>query len=313
MRNAGEEWIEYPEVSAQSRALQTYLTKKAKLSPGALVLILLENRAEWLISDFACTFAGIISVPVAPTTPAHQLAKILEQTSVCAAICSAKQIPLLSEALNKDECKSLQEVILVDCMTAPGIHAKLTPWLIAISETEILPFVNPGYEPNKVAASLIFSSGSTGVPKASIITYGALNDEWRGQSFGASINFAYEPLAYSTQRLLAYDALSSGGHVTFFSGDMTNFFSELRDAAPTAFSGPPRIWNMLYAIYKAKLSVLLKEGMIEGEAHRQVSLEIKSYFGPNIRSVSTGGAPTAPVCSLDPQLCNINLPHSCRY
>lgn len=51
-----------------------------------------------------------------------------------------------------------------------------------------------------------------------MIDNSTLAAEFSQDSMFPTVIFAYEPLAYSTQRFLVYSALASGGHVTFFSG-----------------------------------------------------------------------------------------------
>ncbi|MCL4415587.1 MAG: hypothetical protein M1365_02630 [Actinobacteria bacterium] len=51
-----------------------------------------------------------------------------------------------------------------------------------------------------------------------MIDNATLAAEFSQDSMFPAVIFAYEPLAYSTQRFLVYSALASGGHVIFFSG-----------------------------------------------------------------------------------------------
>jgi len=64
MKDHNGSWLEYFDVSLLARSLQTYLITHCKISQGSMVLILLDNCPEWLISDFACIFAGLVTVPV---------------------------------------------------------------------------------------------------------------------------------------------------------------------------------------------------------------------------------------------------------
>jgi fatty acid CoA ligase FadD9 len=263
-------WLEYPEVALQSRALQTYWLR-SNIPTASMALIFLDNSPKWLIADFACIFAGFISVPVATTTSASQLAAILKRTQVTVAVCGSHHVALLAGAL-REVGQTLDNLVVVensedsDGSESRSVFAELCPIVACWSEVTQL---KGGLAPIQASknpedyATLIFSSGSTGVPKATIFTDACLLREWSGMSMLPVYIFAYEPMCYSTQRLLSYDALRSGGYVVFFSGDMSHFFEELRDAAPSNFSGPPRLWNMLYAIYKAKVVQYTEEGRKE--------------------------------------------------
>lgn len=210
------------------------------------------------MTDFACQFSGYVSVPVATTVPMVQVAAILTQTNPLIAVCGPKQIPILFEALTKTPTPCIQHLVIVhDKGTptglGPGPHPfQVRSWDDLITITENFEPLRPSTNNGQVV-TLIFSSGSTGTPKAAMIDDQSLNAEFARDSMVPQVIFSYEPLAYSTQRFLAYGALSSGGLVFFFSGNMENFFQELKEASPSSFSGPPRIWNVLYAIYKAKV------------------------------------------------------------
>jgi fatty acid CoA ligase FadD9 len=293
-------------VAIYSRSLQTYLIKNLEIPHASFGLLLCENCPEWAIADFANVFAGLVTVPVAITTPSSQLAAVIKLTSVVFATCGLNRVSLLASALEEAEYTRLTDVIVIAtqeeienseaCARLLNFCKRITCYYDTVKLEKLEDFepLRPSEAPQSVL-TLTFSSGSTGTPKAATISDKWLNRDWN-QGLGVPRDiFAYEPLAYSSQRLLLVDSLTSGGYTVFFSGNMATFFEELREAAPNALFAPPRIWNMLYAIFKAKVAKYrYEEGGTEEGAKSKATYEIRSYLGPNMGGISTGGAPTSP-------------------
>ena len=80
-----------------------------------------------------------------------------------------------------------------------------------------------------------------------------------------------------------------------------------RTLPPPVFSAPPRVWNMLFALYKAGISDPVKKEQFrkeykkervheekidkekfEEEWEKHVAAQVKKVLGSRIRSISTG-------------------------
>jgi long-subunit acyl-CoA synthetase (AMP-forming) len=81
-----------------------------------------------------------------------------------------------------------------------------------------------GY-PNEIA-TLMYTSGSTGLPKGTIVFNKTQNSELSGRSVFLSplVMVSYMPLAHAMQRSSSYVCLAGGGHTGIFQGVAT-FFS----------------------------------------------------------------------------------------
>ena len=72
--------------------------------------------------------------------------------------------------------------------------------------------------------------------------------------------FCYEPLSYSTQRILLLSGLTDGSEIYMFSNTTGHLFAELEEASPTSLSAPPRVWNCFFGLYQAVFEKKRREG-----------------------------------------------------
>jgi long-chain acyl-CoA synthetase len=143
------------------------------LRPGDRLAIMSRTRYEWTLLDFAAWAAGLITVPIYPTSSTRQVAWILRDAGVRA--CAVERIEeartlstIRGELPELDHLWQLTalaggEMTAIDHIAAAGRdvpdsavaerRALLAPWL---------------------AATLIYTSGTTGTPKGCVITHGNL-------------------------------------------------------------------------------------------------------------------------------------------
>lgn len=139
--------------------------------------------------------------------------------------------------------------------------------------------------------TLLFTSGSTGAPKCAMLSEAALLREFVRLNFWRPVVFmSFSPFSYSSARLTLYDVIGNGGRLTIWNGNMDTFFEQIRLSNVCGFAAPPRIWNILFAKYKALTHGKEDDETVVEKAKR----EILQIFGTHCRSVSTGGAITAP-------------------
>ena len=80
---AGKGWRGYT-VKEFERATRETAARLARAgtAPGDRIALLVENRPEWHILDFACHILGAVPVPLYATLPAHQVRYIVARLPV---------------------------------------------------------------------------------------------------------------------------------------------------------------------------------------------------------------------------------------
>ncbi len=266
-------WTTFGEVFEMARSLATVLLRRKPAElPKIFAALSGRNCVEWVVSDMAILFCGGVSVPIDPSVTAEQALLFLAHAQAT--------VVLAEEAVARRIGSVPQQVMVWGS----------EEWKRAVSlpEAEWSPIV-PAASRDDIR-TLLFTSGSTGAPKCAVINDGALQHEFcRLQFWRPLVFFAFQPFGYSSGRLTLYDVIGNGGRQTMFNGDMSTFFEQLRLTKVSGFSAPPRIWNMLYAIYKSKIAG--RED--DPEAVKECSMDVVNLFGSHCRSVSTGGAITS--------------------
>lgn len=135
------------------------------LRRGDRVVISLENSIEAVISIFAALKAGGVFVMVNPTTKADKLAFVLNDSRAAALVCHRRQVPRLQEASTPTPHLSIVVIEGQPRDKAPG-------------DRRTVPFHEPPDVPLRPSngididlAALVYTSGSTGIPKGVMLTH----------------------------------------------------------------------------------------------------------------------------------------------
>jgi long-chain acyl-CoA synthetase len=143
------------------------------LRPGDRLAIMSRTRYEWTLLDFAAWAAGLITVPIYPTSSPHQVSWILRDAGVQACVVERINEARTLTTLRHDipglrhlwqlTALSGAEGTALDHIAAAGRDIPDS----AVTERRAL--LAPWH-----AATLIYTSGTTGTPKGCVITHGNL-------------------------------------------------------------------------------------------------------------------------------------------
>jgi len=232
---------------------------------GDFVAIMATNRPEHVVADQAAVHAG-----ATPSTFYFTLAP--EQIRYCAGHCEAKVAVLENRDMLKrwqeirEELPALRHLVVIDgAADESGKDGVLTWDQLVASGREALAADPTAFEElrGKVrpedAATLLYTSGTTGPPKGVLLTHQnllyeckALNRMHGLPSGGSSVS--YLPLAHIAERVLSiYGPLTLRSHV-WFCPDPAQAVEYVREARPTLFFGVPRVWEKVRAGINAKLA-----------------------------------------------------------
>ena len=232
---------------------------------GDFVAIMATNRPEHVVADQAAVHAG-----ATPSTFYFTLAP--EQIRYCAGHCEATVAVLENRDMLKrwreirGELPALRHLVVIEGAEAEsGTDGVLTWDQVVAGGREALAADPNAFEElrGKVrpedAATLLYTSGTTGPPKGVLLTHhnvlfecSALNRMHGLPSGGSSVS--YLPLAHIAERVLSiYGPLTLRSHV-WFCPDPAQAVEYVREARPTLFFGVPRVWEKVRAGINAKIA-----------------------------------------------------------
>ncbi|NOH27501.1 AMP-binding protein [Vibrio mediterranei] len=256
------EFVEFTYADVADKALRLVSALRGLgIQPGEKVALISKNCAEWFICDLAMMLGDYISVPIFPTAGADTIEYCLTHSEskvlVAGKLDDAKATTSVIESLGDLITISLPYDTAPDCQhTFNQLIADNKP-----SEER------PVHYDDKLM-SLVYTSGTSGLPKGAMLTYGAFS--WSVQRLidhiGIEPNdrlFSYLPLAHITERVYIFGSSVVGGVQTAFPESLDTFIEDVKMQRPTLFISVPRLWTLFQQriqdkLPQKKLNILLK-------------------------------------------------------
>ena len=230
----------WKDVVDESRRMAAFLRQQG-FEPGARIAILSKNCAWWLMSDFAIWMAGYVSVPLYPTLAAGTITQILQH--------SEARLLFVGKL---DDWEAMRPGVPagMPCVSYPlspdSVRERVDMrWDEIVART--LPVTGSPLREADELATIVYTSGTTGMPKGVMQTFGAfawgIDSGLRRISVGNDTRMlSYLPLAHVAERaLVEHGQLATGMHV-FFAESLDTFARDLQRARPTVFFSVPRLW-----------------------------------------------------------------------
>ena len=230
---------------------------------GESVAIQSENRPEWFFADVGTQSIGAVSVGLYPTNPAAEVKYLLSHSD--SKILFAEDQEQVDKALEViDSLPQLEKIVYFE---NKGMYSYDHPKLMTFSEFldigkgEYESF--PEFVENEIkqlddndVAIMVYTSGTTGPPKGSMITHGNLR--WvatqlpyfpisNNLSEGDSQFLSYLPLCHVFGRLID---LLIGIHLMAtinFAESIDTVQADLAEVQPTIFPAVPRILEKMHS------------------------------------------------------------------
>ncbi len=255
---------------------------------GDRVGILSENRREWPIADVGILTAGAVDVPLhAPLTPpqcAYQLAH-----SGARGLFVSGQAQLDKIASVRDELPAIEFIVSLD-----PAHSDVFPGLLTWDGLlqrghRDLPWVAEEIRRRESTltrddlATIIYTSGTTGRPKGVMLTHGNLvsNAEATIACSGSSptdVLLSWLPYSHIYARTCDLYVTTLAGATLALAESAETLVVNLAEIQPTDFTSVPRFYEKVWSA-------------VEALPPAERAARLRRIFGPNVRRLSSGGAP----------------------
>ncbi len=222
------------------------------VTPGERIAILAANRSEWTIMDMASMTIGSVPVGVYTTSAPVQVEHILRDSSATMLLLETDdQFVRLRDCLAN--CPTLRHVVVIE--GRKGVDG-YTTWSDFVERGEpeaaqaAVDQARDRLRPELIA-SLVYTSGTTGVPKGVMLTHGNLVAITKMGLQAITEHrpddrvLSYLPLAHVAERGISTLGPSMAGYAAYFCRSVEELPKHLAEVRPTIFLGVPRLWEKI--------------------------------------------------------------------
>lgn len=229
----GQQTLTYRQVSERSNQLANRL-RKMGVGPETVVALCLERTADLVVAPLAVWKAGGAYVPLDPHFPASRLALMLEDSGAAVVVTESALLPRLPAVLPALLCLDQEGAVLArESREAPAVETR-----------------------GDSLAYVLYTSGSTGIPKGVEIPHAALVNflmsMQREPGMGPGDRLlAVTTFSFDIAGLELYLPLVSGGRVVIAPREVTlegeALAALMREQGITVMQATPVTWRMLLA------------------------------------------------------------------
>jgi len=304
--------------------------EKMGVTTGDRVVIVSENRPEWLIADFAVMSLGAVSVPTYTTNTARDHLHIIGNSGAKAAIISTKALArtFLKAAHQSDDL--IHAITMEKYVLEQRLNVQVHHWdeVVNAENADVEGFRARTENTDRNAiACLIYTSGTGGLPKGVMLHHGSILQNHDGASdvirkigIDNHIFLSFLPLSHAYEHTAGQCWPLSIGAQIWYAESIDKLAANMAEAKPTVMVVVPRIFEMLRTRItraiekdggaKAKMFNRCLELGIKSKRDKQtlnffekienlflgltVKRKIQQRFGGQMKALVSGGAPLSP-------------------
>jgi long-chain acyl-CoA synthetase len=233
----GSAWKELSWSECRNRVLRIGAALVAEgVRPGEAVVLLSENRAEWILADLGIQAAAGVTVPVYATSTPETIAKIVANCQARLAIVGATKL-----AAN---LPSGVKVVEMD--------RELAQWMATDPPAEAAAELDrrlAALKPSDVA-SIIYTSGTTGDPKGVVLPHSNFVQMARASLEDFSVEpedslLSFLPFSHVFERQSGVVVAITAGTEIWISRGLDHLAEDIAEVNPTLMLGVPRMFEKI--------------------------------------------------------------------
>jgi len=300
--------------------------KAAGVKAGDRVMLVSENRPEWLIADIAIMSIGAIAVPAYTTNTAVNHLHIINDSGCRVIIVSTPQLarPVLSAAAECD--RKLALYVMDEPEKTMRSETEVHAWsdLLAAGANQPSPPPDVVMLARGDVCCLIYTSGTGGLPRGVMQTHGNIlcncagaKEVLRPLGIGDEVFLSFLPLSHSYEHTGGQFFPISLGAQIYYAERVETLTTNLGEARPTIMTAVPRLYESMRARILAGLKsqsalkrnlfqLTLELGQKRYETPEAMTLwdktrdkvcdvmvrtKVGKRFGGRLKAMISGGAP----------------------
>lgn len=311
---------------AERTAAVAHGLRAAGVKSGDRVILVAENRPEWLIADIAIMSIGAITVPAYTTNTAVNHLHIMNDSGAKLVIVSTPQLARHVVAAAAEADQKLVIYVMDEPEKTMRSETEVRAWgdLLTTGANQPLPPPDVIDLKRDDVCCLIYTSGTGGLPRGVMLTHGNIlcncmgaTEVLRPLGIGQEVFLSFLPLSHSYEHSGGQFFPISLGAQIFYAERVETLTTNLGEARPTIMTAVPRLYESMRArilqglksqsaVRRNLFNLALELGRKRYETPEAMTLwdkardmvcdalvrtKVSKRFGGRLKAMISGGAP----------------------
>ena len=301
------------------------------VTPGDRVVLVSENRPDWLIVDLAIMAVGAITVPAYTTNTTDDHRHIVSDSGAKAVVVSSARLslpllPAVASSADTSVVICMDDELDADSTVATSVLSWENFLQDGSDRTEDIIALAASW-PRDQTACIIYTSGTGGLPKGVMLHHGAIlhnctgaEDALREIGLGTEVFLSFLPLSHSYEHMAGQFFPIAIGAEIYYAEGIGALGSNMLEARPTIMTAVPRLYETLHQRisrgvreqgglkeklfntaftlgakrYHAPSSLSLIDRLKDRVLDKLVRDKVRARFGGRLKALVSGGAPLNP-------------------
>ncbi len=234
--------------------------KQLGVKPGDRVMLVAENRPEWMISDLAIMAIGAVAVPAYTTNTVENHLHIMKDSGATVAICSLA--PLAQKVMQAAGHCDLKTIITMEWPGAVPEGLKLHGWEDLLgtgkrAKDATVQAISAEARTLKrdAMAAIIYTSGTSAEPTGVMLSHGNMLCNVMGaEDFlytlpdlaeGSEVFLSFLPLSHSYEHTVGQFVPISIGAQIYYAESIEKLGQNIIEVQPTIMTAVPRLYESM--------------------------------------------------------------------